>query len=240
MTFQDALSRTYAAWKQINPPPSKDQPVNIPTPSELDGTKPVNAFQNTALGLLGTARDIQKQRADDYDQPGGERSMDATVKAFNIITRRDGERAVSESEGWLLMQVLKDVRDRSTKWAHRDSLLDCVSYASLKGEARLKETNAASMFTSVPKSTVECPISFAEAMNFGEAPSSEAADEPTQYDVNDAVSKLKIACGTATARAAIEFVAGYKGARAMNIEPQMRKRMIALCEFIQALPERKD
>lgn len=97
------------------------------------------AHDTTAIDLLSAARDIQVQRAKDYDQPGGERSMLATVQAFNIITRRDGDRALTESEGWLLMQTLKDVRDRSTKKPHRDSLEDGISYSSLKAEARLKE-----------------------------------------------------------------------------------------------------
>lgn len=93
----------------------------------------------TSIMLLGNARDIQETRARDYDQPGGERSMEATVQAFNIITRRSGELALTESEGWLLMQILKDVRDRSTARPHRDSLEDGISYSSLKAEARLRE-----------------------------------------------------------------------------------------------------
>ncbi len=61
--------------------------------------------------------------------------MEHTVAAFNVITRRD----LTESEGWLLLQILKDVRDRSSRAPHPDSLDDCVSYAALKAEARLKE-----------------------------------------------------------------------------------------------------
>lgn len=95
----------------------------------------------TSVGILGRAQAIQEQRAKDYDQPGGERSMSTTVAAFNIMTRRDQKEwaPLSESEGWLLMQILKDVRDRSTPKPHRDSLEDCVSYSALKAEARLKE-----------------------------------------------------------------------------------------------------
>ena len=89
----------------------------------------------TSIGLLERARDIQVQRAKDYDQPGGERSMANTVAAFNIITGRD----LSESEGWEFMVLLKLVRDRSVPGGHRDSLEDAVSYAALMGEARLRE-----------------------------------------------------------------------------------------------------
>lgn len=93
----------------------------------------------SSVDLLNRASAIQQQRAKDYDQPGGERSMAATVTAFNAITRRAGPAALSESEGFLLLQVLKDVRDRSTAKPHVDSLEDCVSYAALKAEARLRE-----------------------------------------------------------------------------------------------------
>lgn len=116
--------------------------MNTPSPAEQAATAPVAGKRkhgNTSIQLLSAARDIQEERARNYDQPGGERSMDATTKAFNIITRRTGDRALTESEGFLLMQILKDVRDRSTEMPHLDSIEDCVSYAALKGEARLRE-----------------------------------------------------------------------------------------------------
>lgn len=91
----------------------------------------------TSLSLLEKAAQHQRDRAATYDKPEGERSMGRTVAAFNIITGREGDRALTESEGWLLMQVLKDVRDRARPVAHQDSLEDCVAYAALKAEARL-------------------------------------------------------------------------------------------------------
>lgn len=94
----------------------------------------------TASRLLQAAAKHQEDRASQYDQPSGERSMDRTVRAFNIITGREGtDRALTESEGWLFMQTLKDVRDR-TNGPHRDSLEDGISYSSLKAEARLRES----------------------------------------------------------------------------------------------------
>jgi hypothetical protein len=74
-------------------------------------------------------------RAATYDQPEGERSMGKTVLAFNIITGQD----LTESEGWLLLQILKDVRDRQREEPHMDSLEDCIAYAALKAEARVSE-----------------------------------------------------------------------------------------------------
>lgn len=92
----------------------------------------------SAPQILGEARKHIEDRAATYDSPEGERSVGATVKAFNIITGRDGIRALSESEGWLLMQILKDVRDRARPAGHRDSLEDGTAYSALKAEARLK------------------------------------------------------------------------------------------------------
>lgn len=93
----------------------------------------------TAPDLLAAAAQHMRDRADTYDKPEGERSMGQTVAAFNIITGRSGDRALSESEGWLLMQTLKDVRDRQRAAPHRDSLEDGIAYSALKAEARLAE-----------------------------------------------------------------------------------------------------
>lgn len=87
----------------------------------------------TAPDILAKAAAIMTERGKQYDKPEGERSMGAAVAAFNIIAGRD----LQESEGWLLLQVLKDVRDRQKKDAHVDSLEDCVAYAALKAEARM-------------------------------------------------------------------------------------------------------
>lgn len=88
----------------------------------------------TATSLLEGAQQIQAERAADYDQPEGERSMGKTVAAFNAIKGRD---VLSESDGWLLMSLLKMVRDQSRQHAHLDSCKDLVSYSSLYGEARI-------------------------------------------------------------------------------------------------------
>ena len=69
----------------------------------------------------------------------GERSMGRAVAALNVILGRE---ALTESEGWLLLQILKDVRDRQRPVPHVDSLEDCVAYAALKAEARLAEVKA--------------------------------------------------------------------------------------------------
>ena len=85
----------------------------------------------TAPEMLHKAAAIMEDRGKQYDQPEGERSMGKCVAAFNIITGKD----LKESEGWLLMQVLKDVRQWQNPGYHQDSADDCVAYAALKGEA---------------------------------------------------------------------------------------------------------
>lgn len=83
--------------------------------------------------VLVSAAETMVERGKQYDQKGGERSMGKAVAAFNAITGHN----LTESDGWLLMQVLKDVRDRTTVRPHEDSLLDGVAYAALKAESRL-------------------------------------------------------------------------------------------------------
>lgn len=92
-------------------------------------------MKTTAPQLLNKAATIMEQRGKQYDKPGGERSMGRAVEAFNTITGS----TMSESEGWLLLQILKDVRDRQRAEPHEDSLEDCIAYAALKAEARLLE-----------------------------------------------------------------------------------------------------
>lgn len=112
--------------------------------------------------FLQAAIDVQAERGKQYDSPEGERSMGRTVQAFNAITGRD----LTEAEGWLLLQVLKDVRQwQNPGQFHHDSALDCVAYASLKGEALSAggEHDGAEVLPSVPDGWIEhdgkgCPV----------------------------------------------------------------------------------
>lgn len=85
-----------------------------------------------AAELLGRAAKHMHDRSSTYDKPEGERSMGRAVQAFNAITGH----TLSESEGWLLLQVLKDVRLFTRSDYHADSAEDCIAYAALKAEAR--------------------------------------------------------------------------------------------------------
>ena len=85
-----------------------------------------------AISLLDRAAGHMRDRAATYDKPEGERSMGRAVAAFNAITDRD----LDESEGWLLLQLLKDVRLFARPGYHADSAEDCIAYAALKAEAK--------------------------------------------------------------------------------------------------------
>lgn len=84
----------------------------------------------SAAGILSAAAAEMQDRAVTYDKPEGERSMAATVNAFNAATGH----SLTETQGWQFMEILKLVR--SNQGAHRlDSFVDGAAYAALAGEA---------------------------------------------------------------------------------------------------------
>ena len=107
--------------------------------SNLDQRDDEGALPSATV-ILERAAQHQRSRASTYDQPGGERSMGRTVRAFNAATGRD-ERGIglTEAEGWLLLQILKDVRLFTRPGYHADSAEDCTSYSALKAEAKARE-----------------------------------------------------------------------------------------------------
>lgn len=87
--------------------------------------------KRTAENFLMQAADLMAERGKQYDQPGGERSMGKAVAALNAVTGRD----LTEAEGWLLMSLVKRVRQHSGAGYHQDSAEDAVAYAALEAEA---------------------------------------------------------------------------------------------------------
>lgn len=69
-------------------------------------------------------------RASTYDKPEGERSMKATVDAFNAVT--DGKMD-TEEKGWLFMVLLKCVRSQQGNFK-LDNYEDGAAYFGLMGE----------------------------------------------------------------------------------------------------------
>ena len=63
-----------------------------------------------AQDFLRAGIEHMKARAETHDKPQGERSIPATVKAFNAVT---GDGLMNtEERGWLFMQLLKTVRNQ--------------------------------------------------------------------------------------------------------------------------------
>lgn len=92
-------------------------------------------MKTTANQLLNKAATHMEARAAVYDKPEGERSMPQAVAAFNAITGV----GITSAQGWLLLTLLKLVRDQSREEPHQDSCEDAVAYAALYGEQRLAE-----------------------------------------------------------------------------------------------------
>lgn len=95
---------------------------------------PTNEFTpiTSTQDFLRVAGDTIGQRGTDYDKPEGERSAGAVATAFNAITKRE----ITESEVWLILQLVKDVRQWQNPYRfHQDSAVDCVAYAALKAES---------------------------------------------------------------------------------------------------------
>lgn len=87
-----------------------------------------------ATEILQKAASIMEERGKQYDQENGERSMGKAISAFNAIKSA----SLSESDGWLLLTILKMVRDNMKQQPHEDSIHDMVAYSSLYGESRLQ------------------------------------------------------------------------------------------------------
>lgn len=102
--------------------------------------------QPTAQDLLTAAGAHMAQRATTYDAEGGERSMGKAVAALNAITGQD----VTEAQGWLLMELLKNVRLFARPAFHQDSAEDGVAYAALMGEAKAREV--------APRQMLDLPV----------------------------------------------------------------------------------
>lgn len=86
--------------------------------------------KTTAQSILQSGLGHMQDRAATYDKPEGERSMGATVEAFNAVTGLN----LTTEQGWLFQILLKAVR--SQQGAFRlDNYEDGAAYFGLMGEA---------------------------------------------------------------------------------------------------------
>lgn len=93
-------------------------------------TEPLSAYY-----FAEQAASIMEQRGQTYDLASGERSMERTVAVFNAYLGTN----LTESQGWLFMDILKTVRAFTKKAFHQDSCEDKVAYACLLAESMSKE-----------------------------------------------------------------------------------------------------
>lgn len=87
-----------------------------------------------AQEFLTKAGGHMQDRASTYDKPQGERSMAATVGAFNAINGT----SLTEEQGWMFMELLKIVRSIQGDYK-ADNYEDAVAYAALRGECASRE-----------------------------------------------------------------------------------------------------
>ena len=129
--WSELPTASIVAYKIVEEIPKAEEPVH----AEAHSAQHREAQEAPAIRLLQVAADHMRARAATYDKPDGERSMGKTVAAFNAVTGRD----LSEAEGWLLLQLLKDVRLFQRPGYHADSAEDCIAYSALKAEAKMAE-----------------------------------------------------------------------------------------------------
>ena len=83
-----------------------------------------------AADVLTAGAKHLNDRASTYDSADGERSMGATVEAFESITGR----SLTEEQGWLFMVLLKAVRSQQGKYK-LDNYEDGAAYFALMAES---------------------------------------------------------------------------------------------------------
>lgn len=95
---------------------------------EIEITQPQASI--AAPEFLEAAAGHMRQRAEQRDSPGGERSMAKTVAAFNELYNHH----ISEEEGWMFMALLKASRASHGIFV-KDDYEDGAAYFALAGEA---------------------------------------------------------------------------------------------------------
>ena len=113
----------------------------------------------TAADFLRAGLKHMEDRAQTYDKPEGERSMRATVHAFQQITGIH----ISEEQGWLFMATLKAVRSQQGGY-RADSYEDGAAYFALAGEAASKYREKSSAPETAPGIDPDFGKAFKEAV----------------------------------------------------------------------------
>lgn len=93
---------------------------------------------NHAVNLLTIAKEAIGDRANERDQPNGERSMRRCVESFNAMFGKD----LTEEQGWHFMALLKMARAAGGK-KRIDDYIDGAAYFALAGESTTTPTKGA-------------------------------------------------------------------------------------------------
>ena len=97
----------------------------------------------SAADILRRAAQLIEDRAAQRDRPDGEKSMLATVNAFNAIYGT----TLTETQGWHMLELLKMVRSAYGVYV-ADDYDDKVAYAALAAEAAVPH----------PRATIDNPL----------------------------------------------------------------------------------
>jgi len=85
--------------------------------------------------LLNSTNDLFQEMGKECNSSDGERSMKETIIAFNSLTGK----TLTESDGMLILALLKIARDQKRNITKNSTGKDIVAYATLYAEARLSE-----------------------------------------------------------------------------------------------------
>lgn len=85
--------------------------------------------------LVTRGAKVLEERAKEYDQPGGERSAGKVAAMWSAATGK----AMTESEAWLFLVLLKATRLAAAPGPHDDSATDGACYFGLMGESKHRE-----------------------------------------------------------------------------------------------------
>lgn len=103
---------------------------------DMPSPRPYQPKPITAIGIMQRGIGIMKERGLENAGADMERSFGSVATAFNAITGKD----FTAAEVALILQILKDVRQWSDQTRlHKDSIIDCVNYAALKGEELFRQ-----------------------------------------------------------------------------------------------------
>ncbi|MHB8154144.1 MAG: DUF6378 domain-containing protein, partial [Bacillati bacterium] len=84
---------------------------------------------------LTAVSDVQKERAKEYEQEGGENSFERIATIFNAYRGLN----LLPSDVALILRILKEVRSEYSDKVHLDSFIDGVSYESIRAKLRIAE-----------------------------------------------------------------------------------------------------